>query len=143
MTPQERAQKIAADWFGAENLNDTAELTESIRVAIVEATTAEVEKRRDAEAFALSMEMLLRCHAEKIKRCMAGTVVCLCCGELSDGMDAARAHATICPKDPAVQRLSAKMQDIDQALGYLGQVLDSEPAGYLQSAIDALKREPI
>lgn len=53
MTPTERAEKIVADWFRAEEApasrTPAAAMVELIRVAIVEATNEEVEKRRDAE----------------------------------------------------------------------------------------------
>jgi hypothetical protein len=41
MTPEERAQKIVEDWFGAENLDDmTAELEDAISRAITDALAA-------------------------------------------------------------------------------------------------------
>ena len=118
-TPQERAEKIVArhgplgDGLAAIVRRN---LTEDIRVAIVEATNAEVEKRRKAEAFALTMEMILRCHAEQVLHIMAAPILCMCCGNLADGMDAAKEHANVCPEDPAVQRLAARERDIAEAV---------------------------
>lgn len=102
-TPQERAEKIVGEWLALGKAPDA----ESIRVAIVEATNAEVEKRRKAEAFGLTMEMLLRCHAEKVLHIMAGPI-----GSLSDGMDAAREHAAVCPEDPTVKRLAESQAEV-------------------------------
>ena len=157
MTPQERAEQVVYDM----DISASQEVwIESIRAAIVEATNAEVERRREAEAVEMTLLEFIHSRAAIVRQMHDGGdrgAFCSWCGNPSMSRDEAREHVATCRAHPAVQRLVSKVEDIEQALRAIAgyrywfdtctktdqENLAAAASDRLNAAVEALRREPL